>query len=179
MSESIPSIADTRAILKARAKALASEPPKQRSAEQSVEIVEFVLATEHYALEDRFVREVYPLKDLTPLPCTPAFVYGIINVRGEIVAVLDMRRFFDLPVQGLSDLNKVIMLESDDMRVGILADRIEGVRSILQSQIQPSLPTLTGIRSEFLRGVTSDRLVIIDAAKMLADEKILVQEEVS
>jgi purine-binding chemotaxis protein CheW len=67
-------------ILKARACELAREP--RRDDAEHVEIVEFMLANERYGLESCYVREVYPLKDYTPLPCTPSFVLGLINVRG-------------------------------------------------------------------------------------------------
>src|SRR5439155_25417175 len=124
------------------------------------------------------VREVYPLKELTPLPCTPPFVLGIINVRGKILSVIDIKKFFDLPEKGLTDLNKVIIVHADEMELGILADALLGVRAIPLEELQPSLPTLTGIRAEYLKGVTKDRLVILDTEKILSDKGIIVHEEV-
>lgn len=168
---------ETRRVLKARARALAREP-EQAQAADSLELVEFLLAHETYAVESRFVREVYPLENLTPLPCTPAFVLGIVNLRGEILSVIDIKKFFDLPEKGLTDLNKVIVLQSDGMVFGILADVILGVRRVPLSEIQPSLPTLTGIREKYLKGVTGERTVVLDAEKLLTDEKIIVQEQV-
>lgn len=172
-----PDPENTRRILKARAQALARAPVSTELSER-LEVVQFLLAHETYAIESRYVREVYPLENLTPLPCTPAFVLGIVNVRGEILTVIDIKRFFDLPEKGLTDLNKVIVLQSGDMVFGILADAINGVRDIPLVGIQPSLPTLTGIREEYLRGVTAEHVVILDAEKLLADEKIVVQEQV-
>ncbi|MCR4333111.1 MAG: chemotaxis protein CheW, partial [Sulfuricaulis sp.] len=78
----------------------------------------------------------------------------------------------------LTDLNKVIIIRSRDMELGILADVILGVRSIPCKEIQSSLPTLTGVREDYLTGVTKERVVILDAAKLLSDRKIIVQEEV-
>ena len=174
-----PDAEESKRILKARAQALAREPARAEAADDDdVEVVEFVLAYETYAIETRYVREVYPLENLTPLPCTPAFVRGVVNVRGEILSVIDLKKFFDLPEKGLTDLNKVIVLQSGDMMFGILADAISGVRDIPLVGIQPSLPTLTGIREEYLRGVTAEHVVILDAEKLLADEKIVVQEQV-
>ena len=103
---------------------------------------------------------------------------GIVNVRGEILSVIDIKKFFDLPEKGLTDLNKVIVLQSGNMLFGILADTIAGVRRIPLTDIQPSLPTLTGVREEYLKGVTPERLVILDAEKLLTDEGIVVQEQV-
>ena len=172
-----PTAGETQRILKERAQALARESGQAEAAEH-IEVVEFLLAHERYAIESCYVREVYPLENLTPLPCTPAFVRGIVNLRGEILSVIDIKKFFDLPEKGLTDLNKVIVLESEDMVFGILVDAILGVRDMPVAEIQPSLPTLTGIRSDYLQGVTAERVVILDAEKLLNDEKLIVHEQV-
>jgi len=115
------------------------------------------------------VREVYPLKDLTPLPGSPPFIPGIINVRGQIVSVVDLKKFFDLPSKGLANLDKVVIVTDGRMEFGLLADAVAGVREIPLGGIQQALPTLTGVRAEYLKGVTADRLVVLDAGKLLAD----------
>jgi len=171
-----PGADQTGRILRDRALALAAEPSETQTPDQSIEVVEFLLAHERYAIETAYVREVYPLEHLTPLPCTPAFVLGIVNLRGEIVSVIDLRKFFDLPQSGLPDLNKVIVLESANMVFGILADTVLGVRRIPLAEIQPTLPTLTGIREKYLKGITPERAVVLDAGKLLADEEIVVRE---
>ena len=174
----MPGADETGRILHERALALAAEPGRTQTLDQSIEVVEFSLAHERYAVETSHVREVYPLENLTPLPCTPAFVLGIVNLRGEIVSVIDLRKFFDLAQTGLPDPNKVIVLESGNMVFGILADAILGVRRLPLAEIQPSLPTLTGIREKYLKGITPERTVVLDAGKLLADEGIVVQEEI-
>lgn len=173
-----PSAEEEKRILEARAAALARVPQDDARAEEQLEILEFLLAHERYAVQSSLVREVCPLRELTPLPGTPAFVMGIINVRGQIVAVIDFKKFFDLPQRGLTDLNKVIIVTDGEMEFGVLVDAVFGVQRIALSQIQPPLPTLTGIRLEYLRGVTEQRLVILDIARILADPKIIVREEV-
>lgn len=169
---------DPSEILRARARALARPIEAPAPADEWLDVLEFRLAHERYALEIRSVREVYPLKDLTRLPCVPAFVVGIVNVRGRILPVLDLKKFFDLPEQGLTDLHRIIVLEGHDLQLGLLADATMGVRSIAAASLQSSLPTLTGIRSEYLKGVTADHLVVLDAARLLAGPKILVNEDV-
>jgi purine-binding chemotaxis protein CheW len=176
--EKTPSPERQKRILKERARALARAPQDQAAAAESIEIVEFLLADERYGLESSYVREVYPMKELAPIPCVPLFVLGVINAHGEIVSVIDLKKFFDLPEKGLTDLNKVIILHSDRMTFGVLADAILGVRNIPVRALQPTLPTLTGIRGEYLKGVTQERLVILDAARLLSDEKIVVNETV-
>lgn len=166
-----------RKVLKERARRLAREPAAQESGER-LEIVEFLLGREHYGIETSFVREVHPLRDVTPLPCTPPFVLGIMNLRGEILSVIDIGKLFDLEQQGLSDLNQVIVLRCPTMEFGILADAVVGVRTIAARGVQPSFATLTGIRADYLMGVTGEHLVLLDAGKMLNDRRIVVHEEV-
>lgn len=166
---------EKKRIWKERARALA-QGAKESDADDFLEVVAFALAHETYAIELAHIREVLPLKQLTPLPGVPSFVLGVIHLRGEIISVIDLKGFFQLPAKGLTDLNRVIVLESRQMTVGVLADAVVGVRRISRSRIQPSLPTLTGIQSEFLKGVLEDDgMVVLDAAKVLADERTLVQ----
>jgi purine-binding chemotaxis protein CheW len=169
---------EDREILRARARALARPPESPPAADASLELLEFRLARECYGLETRHVHEVYPLKDLTPLPCVPPFVLGIVNVRGRVTPVIDIKKFFDLPDKGLTDLHRIILVRGNDLEFGLLADVIVGVRTIPVGSLQPSLPTLTGIRADYLKGVTAERLVVLDLDRILADPKIIVHEEV-
>src|SRR5688572_22021320 len=111
---------DSKEILRTRARALArtAAPPEEGTV---LEVVEFRLAHERYAVEGRHVQEVCTLGELTPLPCTPSFVRGIVNVRGRIVPVLDLKRFFDLPEQGITDLHRIILVRRHDLELGLLA----------------------------------------------------------
>jgi purine-binding chemotaxis protein CheW len=166
-------------ILKARARILARPAKRDDDAQGEIlNVIEFRLAQERYAVEQKFVREVYPLKELTPLPCTPGFVLGMINVRGQILPVINVKKFFDFPEAGITDLHMVIIVHTEEMELGILADAVTGVRSIPQNLCQPSLPTLTGIRSKYLKGVTDQHVVILDVPSILNDPKTIVNEEV-
>ncbi|MDM8535386.1 chemotaxis protein CheW [Desulfobacterales bacterium HSG17] len=165
-------------ILRHRAKLLAKKPENKENQGFCLEIVEFQLAHERYGIEAEYICEVWPLKDFTPLPFTPPFIMGIINVRGQILSLMDIKKFFDLPDKGISDLNKVIIVHFNEMELGILADIIIGVQSVPLSAIQPPLPTLSGINESYLKGITKDRLIILDSQKILSDEKIIVHEKI-
>jgi purine-binding chemotaxis protein CheW len=167
---------EKKKILRERAVLLAKRPDEPRAGE-SLELVEFLIGQEHYGIETSSVRETLPLKDFTPVPGVPSFVFGLINVRGQIISVIDIRRFFEMPEKGLSDLNRVIVIHDNQMEFGILVDEILSVRTVQLDELQPSLPTLTGVREEFLKGVTRERLVVLDAGKLLADKNIVVHEE--
>ncbi len=171
-----PGPEEVRCTLKKRAAMLACG--KEEVDSDSLEVVEFLLAGEHYGIESHFICEVYPLKDYTPLPGVPPFVLGLVNVRGRILSVIDIKKFFDMPDRRISDLNTVIIIRDDRMEFGILADAIVGVRTVAVGDMEPPLPTLTGIRREFLKGVTGERMVILDAARLLADKNIVIHHEV-
>lgn len=177
-AESVASPQELRAILAARAVSLSNPLVVEDESSTCCDVLEFTLAYERYGVESQSVREVHPLRELTPVPCTPPFVLGIVNIRGRIVSVIDLRRFFDLPLRGLTDLNQVIILAHADVELGILADTIVGVRQIPEAFIQRSLPTLTGVRAKFLRGVTGERMAILDAEKILSDPSLVVHQEV-
>jgi purine-binding chemotaxis protein CheW len=168
---------EIKRILKHRAAELAVEEAAVSDAEE-IEVLEFMLDRERYGIESRFIREVYPLKTFTKVPCTPAYVTGVVNVRGQILSIVDIGRFFDLQRKGLTDLNKVIILHSPFLEFGILADEILGVSKCKIGNIETSLPTLTDVRSDYLKGVTEERLIILDGEKILSDIKLIVNDEV-
>jgi len=165
-------------ILIKRARILAGEISAEEQRKEASQIVEFILAGERYGIEAIYVREIFPLKDLTPIPCTPSFVAGVINVRHRIVSVIDIKKFFNLPESGITELNKVIILETDDMEVGILADSITGMAGIDINSLEALLPGLTDIGTEYLKGIAEGPLVILDGEKILSDKKLVVSEEV-
>jgi purine-binding chemotaxis protein CheW len=168
---------EARAVLKARAEALARGSRESANARQFLDVVSFLFGQEKYGVETRYVREVFPVDDLTPLPGTPPFVLGIVNVRGQVVSVIDLRRLFDLPPAGVSDLDCIIVLNHGGMELGVMGNAVLGVTQVPVDELQPALPTLTGLRGEYLKGVTKDRMAVLDGARLLCDERIIVREE--
>jgi len=166
-----------RSVLKARAKALALEKYNESAQKEMIEIIEFILGSETYGIESVCIREVYPLKDFTPLPGTPSFVLGIINVRGQIVSVIDLKKFFNLPEKGLGEMNQVMIIHNERIEFGILADSIQGSRMVSLDSIQPSPVSSGGIGAGYVRGVTSDHTILLDAKNVLKDEHIVVHQE--
>jgi purine-binding chemotaxis protein CheW len=164
-------------ILRDRARKLARPAVQAPAADTMLEVLEFRLGPERFAVETRQVREVYPLKDLTPLPGTPPFVLGIVNVRGHILPVYDLKKFFELPDAGLTDLHRIIIVRGHGLELGLLSDLTVGVRLLPVDSLQPSLPTLTGIRGDYLKGLTADRLAVLDLDRLLTDPKIIIHDE--
>ncbi|HAT1658437.1 TPA: chemotaxis protein CheW [Legionella pneumophila] len=169
----------TAQILKRRAQILAEEPQFLEEATETIPVMQFELGDEIYAIELSYIDEVCPIKEITPLPGTPAYVVGIMNVHGKIMSVLDIKTFFEIPKKELTNLSQVIILRSDLMEFGILADRLIGLRVIAVNSIQPAPPSFTGVRKEYLKGVTTEQMVILDANRILTDPTIIVNESFS
>lgn len=165
-------------ILRERAWKLAQKAGDDRTVGESLDVIEFMLAHERYAIEVHYVREVYPLKDLTPVPCTPSLVLGILNVRGQVISVTDVREFFDLPKKEITDLLRVLVVDNRSMELGIVADEVLGQRKIELSDIHSGMIGTGKLRGDFVRGVTKDRLIVLDADKLLSDKAVIVHQEV-
>jgi purine-binding chemotaxis protein CheW len=168
---------ETSGVLNARAAELAREGDDRVAAGEMLEILAFMLGQEGYGIETRYVREVTPLNELTRLPGSPSFILGIVNLRGQVLSVCDIRKLFDLPVLGVGDQDRVIVLRHEGMEFGILSNSILGVLQVATADLQPGLPTLTGVGADILKGITRDRMAILDGARLLTDEKIIVREE--
>lgn len=166
-----------QAVLQARAHKLAAVET-QVVDQPMLQLFYFELAQETYAVEAHYVAEVLPLRQLTPLPNTPDFVLGIVGVRGHIVSVIDLRCFFDLPRQGLSDLNRIAILRDGRMEFALLTDRALGTCSIPRQALQASQPHLSGVRRQYLLGITTASWAILDAGKLLSDPRLQVENYV-
>jgi purine-binding chemotaxis protein CheW len=166
-----------RKILHERAVALAQGAEHDEDEGDKLELLEFVLGDEHYAIDSSAVREVYALKEITPVPGTPPHILGVVSVRGRIVSVVDLGRLFDSPARDVSVFTMAIVLKSPRMEFAVLADSVSGICLIPVADLQASLPTLTGSRKKYLRGVTSDRLAVLDAHRLLGDDTLVVRHE--
>ncbi|CAN5481997.1 hypothetical protein BH09SUM1_BH09SUM1_31110 [soil metagenome] len=162
-------------LLDKRARILAREPLRSILEQDHTDIVEFKLGDERYAVEQRFVQEVIALRSYAIVPGAPRFVLGIANVRGRMMSIVDLRRLFDIPEKGITNLNKVIVLHDSGMEYGLLTDSVEGVRSIAETEWLPPPATLTGLRGDFSVAVTKDFLVLLAADKMLRDKTVTMQ----
>lgn len=166
-----PEEREERLAARSRDWARSAEPEQ---ADAWLEVLRFSLGQEIYAVEARHVSAVMPLAQFTPLPGTPAFVLGIVNVRGHIVSVLDLRVFFELPMQGISDRNYLAVLRGPEMEFGLLIDRVHGITRIQRDSLQPGLANLSGIRANYLLGVTPDQWTVLDGARLLGDSGLRV-----
>ena len=164
-----------RAVLEARAKALTQSTEVQTG--EMMQLVVFGLADERYGLATEYVREVQPLHDVAPVPCTPELVVGVINIRGSIYSVIDIRSFFGVPKRKIGEATKVLLVSAAGLEVGILADDVKGATSVLLSDIKPTLAAHGMAKEEYIQGITKDMLIILNLEALLRDERIIVHEE--
>jgi len=165
-----PSPERLREVLAERARVLAAAPPQAPRTGPLLDAFEFELDGDCYAVGMQYVQEVQALKELTPLPGTPPFVRGIVNLHGCITAVVDLRNLLGLPEKGLGDLDRLVLLSGGGMRFCVLADRIVGAHPVPLEAIRP-LPA-EGANSDFVIGMTSGRLTVLDGEKLLSDKMI-------
>lgn len=172
------SIKDKKNILRKRARLLAKESMSNEQINDPIEILQFTIGNETYAVESQFVDEILTVNELVLIPCTPAFILGVINVRGILKTVIELKKIISSSSQEIVELNKVIIVHKNDIELGILVDSISGINNISKSDINPSSSLITDIKTEYMLGVTSDRLIVLDIQKILTDEYIIVNEEI-
>ncbi len=163
-----------RAVLEERARLLARVPAPAARAAEVVEVVTFGVAGERYAVAARYVREVVRLTEPTRLPGTLDYVAGIVNLRGEIVAVFDPRPFFGLTSGGEAKPSRILVLGGDRVEFGLLTDAVHEVLPLRMEDIWPPSDTVAGPGREYLLGVTADALVVLDGAKLLQDRRLFI-----
>jgi purine-binding chemotaxis protein CheW len=173
-----PTPEQARAVLEARARALARVPLAPPDASAVLTVVTFALADEPYAIETRYVRRVVRIEDvpLTPIPGTPDNLAGVINMGGEILAVFDLGRLFGLSRAAGAEPTRILVLGEDRNEFGLLADAAHEVRPLRIDAVLEAPGSLEGIGRSSLRGVTADALIVLDGAALLRDPKLVIDQ---
>ena len=161
-------------ILRQRASQLAQTRQSSAPEQPGSQLLIFTLARENYGIATRFIKEVAPLEQLTPVPGTPAFVIGIVNHYGRIYSLVDLREFFGLPQRGISQLNRLIVLADEAIELAIVVDAIIGIREVAAGDIFPVPPELQQADRRYLQGITANKVIIIDIGAVLADPNLIV-----
>lgn len=138
--------------------------------------VGFVLGNEHYGVDIMGVEEIIRLMEITPVPRVPAFVEGIINLRGYIIPVVDLRKRLGLAIKAEDkDSERIIVTILGDRRMGFIVDKVEQVMHISQENLDETPGTATKAAQKYVTGVarTSKGIVIIlDMFKIFTDKEI-------
>lgn len=138
--------------------------------EDKFELVVFKLGQEEYAVDIHYVQEIVKLLDITRVPKAPNFVEGVVNLRGSIIPVMNLRKRFGLPPAENNDNNKIMMLKVNEIVVGIIVDGVSEVLHLPFSAIEPPPKVIGNANEDYLEGVgkLDDRLfMLLDLNKII------------
>jgi len=147
---------------------------EQTANEPFTQWVTFRLANEKYGINVMRVQEVLRMTEIAPVPGAPDYVLGIINLRGNVVTVIDTRRRFGLPEQEPDDQTRIVIIEAENQVVGILVDSVAEVADVVTSQVETAPNVGNDESSKYIQGVSSQEgelLILVDVNKLLSDEE--------
>lgn len=128
-----------------------------------VQLVVFKLLREEYGISILQVQEIKRMADITRVPHTPDYIKGVINLRGSVLPVIDLKKRLNLPHQEYTDDTRIIIVKIDDISVGMIVDEVSEVMAISQENIEPPLNVVGSIAANYLSGVgkLENRLLIL------------------
>ncbi|EPQ9705091.1 chemotaxis protein CheW [Vibrio cholerae] len=148
---------------------------KEKSNDEVLQWVTFQLEEETYGINVMQVREVLRYTEIAPVPGAPDYVLGIINLRGNVVTVIDTRSRFGLMQGEITDNTRIIVIESERQVIGILVDSVAEVVYLRSSEIDSTPSVGTDESSKFIQGVSNrdgKLLILVDLNKFLTDEEL-------
>ena len=163
------------AILRERARVLAARPDVEigpAGAADLLEILEFTLAGERYAVESSFVHGIHPLQGMVPLPCAPDCVLGMLNVRGQVVPVLGLRSMMGLEGEGA--FASVVLVHDADAVCGLPVEGHATVRLIARSSLQAGLPGIADMARRCISGIAEGGVTLLDIAGIFGHPRLVV-----
>ncbi len=149
------------------------ETLKKQDAEL-LQLVTFSIGEEEFGVDILSVQEIIRMMDITKVPRAPDFVEGVINLRGKVIPIIDLRRRFGLTTRDHDKHTRIIVIEINNMIVGFVVDSVSEVLRIPASTVEPPPPVVSGLESEYISGVgkLEDRLLILlDLNKLLSGEE--------
>ncbi len=158
-----------RLRLRARQYAAPKAQVEVPGAEVVLTVLVFELGGERYGVDVMNVRRVRPLGRITRVPGIPRFYCGVVNLRGQVITVLDLRLFFDMPaVDSANPPQELVVAQAGRLEIGLLAHNVQGVIAVPRAEIE----TVDNIR--YALGVTADHLVLLDVPRLFEDERLIV-----
>ncbi|UNC91775.1 chemotaxis protein CheW [Candidatus Contubernalis alkaliaceticus] len=141
---------------------------------REIQVVAFCLEDEEFAIDIQQLREVLKYTDITPLPQTSQFIEGVINLRGEVIPVIDLRKRFGLDSGEQDSHTRIIIVEIREDLIGLIVDQVSEVLHLTGEQIEPPPSSVSGCIIDFIQGIgkIAERLIII-----LKPEKIISSQE--
>jgi purine-binding chemotaxis protein CheW len=170
---------DIQAILAARAQALAQPLVDAALAAGDLQLVVLQVGDERYALRSEWVEEVQSLSRITPVPGLAHHWRGLVNLRGRLFPVLDLQQYLvDIGLlngcAAPAGDQRLVLVTASGCTVALLVDDVPAVRSLAQTDIEPSLVEPQGALNAMLPGITTDLMTMLDLPAMFADQRLLV-----
>jgi len=148
---------------------------KKTGIRQEIQVVGFYLGEDEYAIYIHKVREIYAMTEIRKVPKAPQFVEGVINLRGNIVPIIDLRKRFDLDLNESRNTAKILIVELGKNQVGMIVDNVSEVMRFYTDEIEKAPPMFSSnISSQYVQGVAklNDKLIILlDIEKLLSFEE--------
>lgn len=134
-----------------------------RTVQDQAQLVVFQLASEYYAVDIHQVREIIRVPDITRVPRTPDFVEGVINLRGSVIPIIDLRKRFGMEAGEADDEQRIVVVELEDKTLGVIVDAVTEVLRIDQGNIEPPSPYIVSLDTQYITGIArlDERLVIL------------------
>lgn len=151
-------------------------------ADRLLQLVTFTISSEEFGLDILKVQEIIRTMEITRVPRAPEFVEGVINLRGKVIPIVDLRARFGMESKSHDSHTRIIVVEVNSLIVGFVVDSVSEVLRIQSNTVEPPPPIVSGIDSEYINGVgkLDDRLLIlIDINKLLSYPEIGVLGDMS
>lgn len=135
------------------------------------QLILFILGKGNYGIPIENVNEIKKIEDITVVPKAPKFIEGVINLRGNVIPVIDLRKRFGMDKYEFSKRTKIIIVEVAKRQFGLIVDAVAEVVTLTKEQIEQSLPTVSGLKAEFINGIgkMNEKLIIIlEISKILS-----------
>lgn len=135
----------------------------------------FRLGNEDYGIEVRYIIEIIGIQKITEVPDTPDFLMGVINLRGRIIPIIDVRTRFNLKFREYSERTCIVIVNFNETHIGLVVDGVSEVQSISESNVEPPPKTNKGSRSRFVQGmgkVGKQVKIILNLERFLNDEEL-------
>ncbi len=144
--------------------------------DKEIQLVVFQLGNEEYGVDVSQVKEIIRMQKITKVPRSPEFVEGVINLRGQLITVIDLRKRFNIAARDISDNTRIVVAEVKNNPVGMIVDSVSAVLRIPEKDIDPTPSAIaTEIDADFLKGVgkVGERLIILlDLARVLTEGEV-------
>lgn len=138
------------------------------------QLVVFDLASEGYGVDIGAVREIIRMQEITRVPKTPEFVEGVINLRGKVIPVIDLRKRFGLHVAEQNKDNRIVVVDIGKQDIGVIVDAVTEVLRISTDSVEPPTSVITSADSDYLLGIAkleSRLIILLDLESVLSKEE--------